>query len=89
MAVASHVLSSAWTKVGNNVSAITVCNDSGGGVYLMATSADAAPGATTVGIPLRPGQALASDDLSEFRVASAAYVWARAIGSRANVIVLA
>lgn len=85
MAAQFFPLTEAWTKIGDNVSAITAVNDGKTKLYVMATAADVAPAAGSAGIPLEEGQGVSSSDLSEFRISAPGYVWARAV--RDGVIV--
>lgn len=83
-----QLTTSAWTKIGDNVTSISFQNASTFNMYVAYTAADVAP-TETIGVvyPRNNGELKQTvTDLTH--VASAAYVWARPVsGSGGSVLV--
>ena len=89
MALAStSVSTSAYTKIGNNVTTITFQCQSNNPIVINFTAADSAPTATDPGLVYKTFEGEMKKTVTDLsHVSSAAYVWAKALtGDSAKVI---
>jgi len=89
MALAStEVTTSAYTKIGDNVTTITFQCQSNNAIVINFTAADSAPTATSPGLVYKAFEGEMKKTVTDLsHVGSAAYVWARALtGGSATVL---
>ena len=89
MALAStEVTTSAYTKIGDNVTTITFQCQSNNPIVINFTAADSAPTATSPGLVYKAFEGEMKKTVTDLsHVGSAAYVWARALtGGSATVL---
>ncbi len=89
MALAStEVTTSAYTKIGDNVTTITFQCQSNNAIVINFTTADSAPTATSPGLVYKAFEGEMKKTVTDLsHVGSAAYVWARALtGESATVL---
>tara|TARA_B100002019_G_scaffold263832_1_gene252154 strand:+ start:1095 stop:1376 length:282 start_codon:yes stop_codon:yes gene_type:complete len=89
MALAStEVTTSAYTKIGDNVTTITFQCQSNNPIVINFTAADSAPTATDPGLVYKAFEGEMKKTVTDLsHVSSAAYVWARALtGESATVL---
>jgi hypothetical protein len=89
MALAStEVTTSAYTKIGDNVTTITFQCQSNNPIVINFTAADSAPTATSPGLVYKAFEGEMKKTVTDLsHVGSAAYVWARALtGESATVL---
>jgi len=89
MALAStEVTTSAYTKIGDNVTTITFQCQSNNAIVINFTAADSAPTATSPGLVYKAFEGEMKKTVTDLsHVGSAAYVWARALtGESATVL---
>ena len=89
MALASaEVTTSAYTKIGNNVTTITFQCQSNNPIVVNFTAADSAPTATDPGLVYKTYEGELKKTVTDLsHVSNAAYVWARSLtGGTAKVI---
>jgi len=89
MALAStEVTTSAYTKIGDNVTTITFQCQSNNAIVINFTAADSAPTATSPGLVYKAFEGEMKKTVTDLsHVGSAAYVWARALTGQSATVV--
>jgi len=88
MALAStEVTTSAYTKIGDNVTTITFQCQSNNAIVINFTAADSAPTATSPGLVYKAFEGEMKKTVTDLsHVGSAAYVWARALTGESSTV---